>query len=95
MTIRNILTFIIVFISISIHGQTILKGKISDATNGDPLIGASVLVKGSSEGNITDYDGFFEIKTAAEYPITLVASYLGYIEKEILVEGSGNITIRE
>lgn len=93
MTLKSIFTCIVLVLAIHIQAQTVLKGKISDATNGDPLIGASVLVKGTSEGNTTDYDGFFEVKTSVDYPITLVASYLGYIEKEILVEGSGNISI--
>ncbi len=93
MTLRSIFTCAILIITVSIQAQTVLKGKISDAGNGDPLIGANILVKATTDGNITDYDGFFEIKTSANYPITLVASYLGYVEKEILVEGPGNIVI--
>jgi iron complex outermembrane receptor protein len=93
MTLRSIITCTILMITINIQAQTVLKGKISDAGNGDPLIGANILVKATTDGNITDYDGFFEIKTSYEYPITLVASYLGYVEKEILVEGPGNIVI--
>jgi outer membrane receptor protein involved in Fe transport len=93
MTIKSIFTCLILLITVSLQAQTVLKGKISDAGNGDPLIGANILVKATTDGNITDYDGFFEIKTSSDYPITLVASYLGYVEKEILVEGPGNINI--
>lgn len=94
MTIRSIFTCLVLLISVSLQAQTVLKGKISDAGNGDPLIGANILVKATTDGNTADYDGFFEIKTTSEYPITLIASYLGYVEKEIVVDGSGNIEIR-
>jgi len=93
MILRSIFICIIFLTSVSLHAQTTLKGKISDAGNGDPLIGANILVKSTTDGNITDYDGFFEFKTSSDYPITLVASYLGYVEKEVLVEGPGNINI--
>ena len=66
-------------------GQSTLKGKVNDASYGDPLIGANVVVKGTTDGNVTDYDGFFELKTTSEFPLTLVFSYLGYVDKEILV----------
>jgi len=66
-------------------GQSTIKGKVNDSKYGDPLIGANVVVKGTTEGNITDYDGFFEVKTTSDFPLTLVFSYLGYIDKEIQV----------
>jgi iron complex outermembrane receptor protein len=81
------------FMSVQIDAQHVLKGKIIDAGNGDPLIGASIIVKGTNSGNITDYDGYFEVKTDAEFPMILVASYLGYVEKEIEVLSSNNVTI--
>ncbi|MFT4533618.1 MAG: iron complex outermembrane receptor protein [Saprospiraceae bacterium] len=93
MTLKSLSTCLLLLITVGLQAQTVLKGKISDAGNGDPLIGANILVKATTDGNIADYDGFFEIKTSSDYPITLIASYLGYVEKEILVEGPGNITI--
>ena len=80
-------------ISSSADAQNVLKGKIIDAGNGDPLIGANIIVKGTTDGNITDYDGFFEIKTSSDFPLTLVASYLGYVEKEVELTASQNTTI--
>jgi len=90
----NLLKLILfILTAYSVDAQTVLKGKIMDAGNGDPLIGANIVIKGTTDGNITDYDGFFEIKTTQEFPITLVASYLGYVEKEIVVETNENIKI--
>jgi len=71
-------------------GQVTLKGKVNDAKYGDPLIGANVVVKGTTEGNVTDWDGIFEVKTTSDFPLVLVVSYLGYIEKEIPVNSSND-----
>ena len=84
---------LLILINQTIEAQTVLRGEITDARNGDPLIGANVIVKGTADGNVTDYDGFFEIKTNQELPITLVASYLGYVEKEVVVNETNNIKI--
>lgn len=94
MKLSNLLKALLLLLTYaSMDAQTVLKGKIIDAGNGDPLIGANVIVKGTTDGNITDYDGLFEIKTSLDFPLTLVASYLGYDEKEILVESSDLIKI--
>ena len=94
MKLSNLFTFLLlVFSTHSISGQTVLKGKIIDASNGDPLIGANIIVKGTTEGNITDFDGFYEVKTASSFPLILVASYLGYVEQEIEVSSTDKITI--
>lgn len=84
---------LLIFSSNFTSAQTLLKGNIIDAGNGDPLIGANIIVKGTTDGNITDYDGYFEVKTASDFPLTLVASYLGYIEKEVEITSSNSITI--
>lgn len=54
--------------------------------DGDPLIGASVMVQGSSMGTITDIDGKFTIN--ANPGDVLVLNYLGYDEQMVTVDGS-------
>jgi len=93
MTYKNLILLLILIMPIGAIAQNVVKGKIIDAGNGDPLIGANIIVKGTVDGNITDYDGFFEIKTSLDYPMTLVASYLGYVEKEVEITEGGNISI--
>ncbi len=56
--------------------QTI-KGKVVDETSGEPVIGASVYLKGTTYGTITDLDGKFSLDVPAQ-PATLVVSFLGY-----------------
>ena len=62
--------------------HTPYKGKVIDATNNEPLIGVSILEKGTSNGVITDIDGNFNIQTNPE--AVLVFSYIGYstVEKK-------------
>ncbi|MEE9439855.1 MAG: TonB-dependent receptor [Saprospiraceae bacterium] len=94
MGVKNCIIALCLLLSSQLIGQHVIKGKIIDAGNGDPLIGANIIVKGTTEGNITDYDGYFELKTNADYPITLLASYLGYNEKEYTVSTAGeNVSI--
>ena len=52
-----------------------VKGQVVDA-NGEPIIGASVLVKGTTNGTITDFDGNFTLNNASKG--ILVVSYIGY-----------------
>ncbi len=65
--------------------QTIkVKGQVVDQ-DGEPLIGATVKVKGAQTGSITDIDGNFQIDAASN--ATLVISYVGYKDREIAVRG--------
>jgi iron complex outermembrane recepter protein len=88
-----VLCFILFVASLPLAAQVTIRGEITDAGNTDPLIGASVTVKGSSEGTVTEYDGTFELRTRASLPLTLVISYIGYDEKEVAVSNA-NQTIK-
>lgn len=59
---------------------------------GDPIIGANVIIKGSSTGVITDLDGRFNLKIPSERSV-LVISYIGYTPQEIIVGDKLNISI--
>ncbi len=65
--------------------QTIkVKGQVVDQ-DGEPLIGATVRVKGASSGSVTDIDGNFQIDAASD--AVLLVSYVGYKDREIAVRG--------
>ena len=67
------------------QNQTIkVKGQVVDET-GEPLVGATVKVKDSATGTITDFDGNFQLDVKSN--ATLVVSYLGYKNREIAVRG--------
>lgn len=62
-----------------------ITGFVLDET-GEPLIGANILIKGTTTGTITDINGSFSVRTPVDNP-TLVVSFLGYDSKEILAYG--------
>ncbi|WCT11700.1 SusC/RagA family TonB-linked outer membrane protein [Mucilaginibacter jinjuensis] len=66
---------------LSTHAQnTTIKGKVTDATNGEALIGVSVSIKGTTSGTQTDVNGAFSLSAPAT--ATLVFSYIGYASQE-------------
>ena len=75
--------------SAAVAQQTIkVKGQVVDQ-DGEPLIGATVRVKGASSGSVTDIDGNFQIDAASN--ATLVISYVGYKDREVAVRGRAQI----
>jgi iron complex outermembrane receptor protein len=62
-----------------------VSGRIAD-DKGEAIIGASVIIKGTKEGAVTDIDGKFEITTQRKPPLTLVVSFLGFNTQEITIK---------
>ncbi len=73
--------------ALAASAQKIITGKVTDADNGSPLIGATVTVKGTSIGVVTDFDGNYSINVPAN-ATTLVFSYIGYRSAEIAISGN-------
>lgn len=63
-----------------------LRGTVTDGITGETLIGASVVIKGTTTGATTDLDGRFEILTNELPPYTLTISYIGYAPQEVQVK---------
>lgn len=74
----------VVAFSFSSYGQRTISGTVTDGANGDPLIGASILAQGTTDGTITDIDGNFSL-TLPESVEQIVVSYTGYEEQVITV----------
>lgn len=73
--------------------QITVKGTVKDSS-GQPLMGASVLVKGTSHGTAADFDGNFELKV--DKGVTLVVSSVGYKSREVAAKaGTMNIVLQE
>ena len=71
--------------------QKTITGTVTDAESGEPLIGANILVKGTSLGNVTDIDGTYSIQ--ANTGDVLVFSYTGYENQEVTVGASNVIDV--
>ena len=72
--------------------QITCKGNIADVS-GEPIIGASVVVKGTSQGTVSDLDGNFTIQATPN--TTLVVSYIGYVTQEVKASDKLKITLKE
>lgn len=68
-----------------------IKGRVVDA-NSEPLIGVSIVVKGTSSGNVTDLNGNYTLDNITD-DNTLVFSYIGYVPQEIPVRGKTTINV--
>ncbi len=75
----------------TIDAQRIVKGRITDK-NGDPVIGANVVAKGTNLGTITDVDGNYSLSVPAGVS-TLVMSYTGYNSQEISLGASNMVDV--
>lgn len=73
------------------YAQQTVSGKVFDEEN-QPLIGATILVKGTTKGTVTDIDGAYSL-TVPEGSNTLVISYTGYSTQEIEINGRSSIDI--
>src|SRR5690606_20136413 len=69
-----------------------VTGRVTDASNGQPLIGAGVSVKGTSTGAQTNVEGNFTIPNVPANA-TLVVDYLGYDRQEVAVNGQTIMSI--
>ena len=68
-----------------------IKGEVTDAQNGEALIGATVMVEGEKGGTVTDFDGNFSLQVSSSAK-KIKVSYIGYIDKVLSV--SDNMKVK-
>ena len=76
----------------SIQQNKTVKGRVIDA-NGEPVIGASILEKGTTNGTITDFDGNFQLNVKEGAVLSI--SYIGYAAQELTAQTNMTITLKE
>ncbi len=86
---KNVLLAGFFLITMSVFSQSKITGVIFDGDLNQPLAGASVVVKGTSNGTATDLDGKFELSTTQKSGVISV-SYLGFVTKSIPFTVTGN-----
>src|SRR5690606_15553854 len=87
----GILTLLLAFVvQLTFAQERTVSGTIID-DSGLPLPGATVLIKGTTTGTSTDFDGNYSIR--ANQGATLVFSFVGYITKEVVVGTSNSINV--
>lgn len=80
--------FLLVLGFVVSYGQRTISGMVTDDKS-EPLVGASVLIKGTQDGTVTDVDGKFSLRVPSGQA-TLVVSYTGYVTKEVVLDGVSN-----
>jgi TonB-linked SusC/RagA family outer membrane protein len=75
--------------------QTAVEGSVADSKTGETIIGASVLIKGTTQGTVTDIDGNFRLVSEALTPTSvLVFSYIGYTPQEVVLGNQTRLDIK-
>ncbi|MDO4164830.1 MAG: TonB-dependent receptor [Bacteroides sp.] len=89
---RNLIHFLLVALlsvcSSAAFGQITVKGQLVDEETGEPLVGAAVMVEGTSQGSVTDIDGYFNQSVGKN--ATLVFKYVGYKDLTRKITQKGN-----
>ena len=84
--------FVVFFFSFTSFSQSLVSGVVVDGTTNEPLIGANVSIKGTTDGTFTGLDGSFSFSTNASTSDVVLISYIGYEDVEIANSGDlGNI----
>ncbi|MGC9341841.1 MAG: SusC/RagA family TonB-linked outer membrane protein [Bacteroidales bacterium] len=85
LALRIVLTlFLSLFLVVTGYSQQrTLTGKVTDEATGDPLPGVTIIIKGTTSGTVTNFEGNYSLN--AEPGQTLVFSFIGYSNKEVLI----------
>ncbi|MBE7170364.1 MAG: TonB-dependent receptor [Williamsia sp.] len=84
--------FLVLFSHIALAQSRVISGKIVSKTTGEPLMGATVSVRGTTASSITDNAGNFKISVPASAQ-SLMVTYVGYGNQDIRIPASGNVTV--
>ncbi len=83
--------FILFMLPFLVIAQDIMTGKVTDST-GEPLIGATIMKKGTTEGTVTDVSGVFKLKLNPGDVI--ICSFIGFQTREIVVDARKELLIK-
>ncbi len=92
---KKILTLLILVTGLVLnsYAQKTVTGIIHDSENNESLIGATIVLKGTTIGTVTNFDGKFQFNVP-KINVTLIASYIGYITQEINYSGQTSLEIK-
>ena len=93
LSLRAVALSILLFIGMTAFAQKTVQGTVVDAANGEPIIGASILEIGTTNGTITDFDGNFTLNVQSGAKLAI--SYMGYKTQELDANGSLSVRLAE
>ena len=86
------LLLLLLFFPLIALGQETIMGTVTEGSSGEPLPGANVLVKGTTTGTTTDFDGNFKLNVES-LPVTIMVSSVGSTSQELEVASTESVTI--
>ncbi|HMN89068.1 MAG TPA: carboxypeptidase-like regulatory domain-containing protein, partial [Saprospiraceae bacterium] len=93
---KKVVTLLVfsLFVLVSWAQRGTVSGKITDAATGEPLIGANVIIDGTSSGTLSDVNGNYSVSLSAGNQ-TLIISYVGYatLTRTVSVSAGGNTEV--
>ncbi|MUU78740.1 SusC/RagA family TonB-linked outer membrane protein [Winogradskyella endarachnes] len=90
-TVLNALLFCLILLPATLMAQSTATGTVTDKANAMPLPGVNVIIKGTTRGTSTDFDGKYSIEINKGE--VLVFSYVGYTTQEIIFDGQSPINV--
>jgi len=87
---RAIFLFPTLLCCLALNSQTVVSGKVTDA-GGEPLVGASIVVVGTSVGVSADLDGKYRLETSTKPPFQVEVSFIGYVSKVLDVTSANTM----
>ncbi|SHI65849.1 SusC/RagA family TonB-linked outer membrane protein [Flavobacterium haoranii] len=91
-TLQKKLLLLLLILPISMFAQNTLNGVVLDSGSQQPLPGVNIVIKGTSNGTTTDFDGNFSLEKVKQNDV-IVFSYLGYKENTVTYTGQKNISV--
>jgi len=94
---KTIFKIFVLFLCVNIYAQTTVKGNVSDES-GLPLIGANVIVIGTTSGAVTDFDGNYSLKVDLNPPFSLKVTSVGFADSTLEVTANNqtiNFVLKE
>ena len=88
----KVMLLFMMLLPLQAFAQVTVTGTVTDSSNGESIIGATVKVKGSTSGVITDFDGNYSIEVGIGQ--TLEFSYIGYTSQVVKVSKAGRVDVR-
>ena len=85
--IQFLLVAVLLVFTSAAWAQTTVHGQLIDAETGEPLVGAAVMVEGTTQGSVTDIDGYFKQSVASN--ATLLFKYIGYKDQKKKITQKG------
>ena len=82
----SILCILLLVANLIFAQKVLITGIVLDESNKEPLLGATVRVKGSSDGTVTDFDGNFSL--SVEKGSVLTVSFVGYVTKDVTLNAN-------